>query len=968
MLTKETLAAKFSKEWKKQYEVELFRQKGFVRKRCVCGRHFWTLDPNRKLCGDTSCEDYGFIGRPITKVRWDYIQAWKEFERFFVKNGHTSIKRYPVVDRWRPDLYFTIASIQDFQRIDSGKMVFEYPADPLIVPQVCLRFPDIPNVGVTGRHHTSFIMPGQHAFGSYWKDRCLELNFNFLNKVMGIPEQELVYIEDVWAMGDFSAFGPSIETLSKGCELVNSVFMQYTGTGRGLKELDQKVIDVGWGHERLVWFSAGTPTTYDAVFGPVIDWMKKKTGLVQDDLFYRYAMLSGKLNIDEIQNLSAAKLDIARKLGIDAQSLRALIEPLQALYAIADHTKTLLFAVTDGAIPSNVGGGYNLRVLLRRSLSFIKEFGFELDLMDIAERHARHLKPLSPELKDGLGPLARILEVEQARYQKTLERAAILVEKELRKGQISEDRLLKLYTSNGVTPELVEKIAKKQGAPFSIPDDFYARLTSPHTSGEKEYERELLNLNVTGIPPTRKLFYEKPTATEFKAKVLKRRGDWIVLDQTLFYPTGGGQPSDLGWMRVGDKKFQVKDVQKIGDVIVHKVSGPKPGQTVIGEIDWERRFRLMQMHTCTHIVAGAARKVLGRHIWQAGAKKGLKSSRIDLTHFKPFTQEEIKKIEDLANRTVKKAIPVEIQLMPRGKAEERYGFVLYQGGASPGKVVRVVRIGNLDVEACGGTHLASTKDVERVKIIRAERIQDGVNRLEFTCSKAAAKFEQEQKRTFFSAYKMLRELPLSEDTLSRFGKQGFDEGQLKEAARIFSVEPNQLPRTLQKFCQDILKSHGYVNELRESASKPQYKLEEEPGFEAIERAKSLPAACQAVFDFWKSLKKTAEGLRKTAADLRARELLQKAKAGRLFDIIHGSRADLIETATQLLVLNPELTVILANEAGDVVGMSKTRNMAAIVQNLCKRAGGSGGGRKDFAQGHAELSKLVKLMHSGKIKI
>ncbi|MFQ5648251.1 MAG: alanine--tRNA ligase-related protein, partial [Candidatus Aenigmatarchaeota archaeon] len=544
MLTKDGLRAKFSRDWKKQYEVELFRQKGFVRKQCVCGKHFWTLDPDRKLCGDTSCENYGFIGRPITKARWDYIKTWKEFEKFFVKAGHTSVKRYPVVDRWRPDLYFTIASIQDFQRIDKGKMVFEYPADPLVVPQVCLRFPDIPNVGVTGTHHTSFIMPGQHAFGSYWKDRCIELNFEFLNKVMGIPEKELIYVEDVWAMTDFSAFGPSVETLSRGCELVNSVFMQYTKTNGSYKELPQKVIDVGWGHERLAWFSNGTPTTYDIVFGPVTDWMKKQTGLKPGDVFHRYSVLAGKLNFDEIQNLKKAKLNIARELGIEPKNLHALIEPLQALYAIADHIKTLLFAVTDGSIPSNVGGGYNLRVLLRRSLGFMKEFGFDFDLMDIAERHARHLKPLSPELKDGLAPLAQILEVEQARHQKTLERAAGLVQRELKKGKIPDKKLTQLYTSNGVTPELVEKIAHQEGVPFSIPDDFYARLTAQHEAGEKEHEKELLDLDVRGLPPTKKLFYDKPTQTKFKARVLKRLGDWIVLDQTLFYPTGGGQPSD----------------------------------------------------------------------------------------------------------------------------------------------------------------------------------------------------------------------------------------------------------------------------------------------------------------------------------------------------------------------------------------------------------------------------------------
>ena len=200
MLDKKTLIEKFRKTPDKYWKVDLFKDKGFERRKCTtCDKYFWTLDPERKTCGDPPCENYGFIGNTVTKVKWDYVQTWKAFEKFFMSKGHASVPRYPVIDRWRPDLYFTIASIQDFQRLEKGNMVFEYPANPLVVPQVCLRFPDIQNVGVTGRHHTSFVMSGQHAFGhpnnGYFKDRCLELNFEFLNRVMGIPEKELTYVE-----------------------------------------------------------------------------------------------------------------------------------------------------------------------------------------------------------------------------------------------------------------------------------------------------------------------------------------------------------------------------------------------------------------------------------------------------------------------------------------------------------------------------------------------------------------------------------------------------------------------------------------------------------------------------------------------------------------------------------------------------------------------------------------------------
>lgn len=952
MFTKDALRKRFSQDWKKQYQVELFREKGFIRKTCRCGKSFWTLDPDREICGDSSCEPYGFIGKPITNVKWDYISAWKEYEKFFVKNGHTSVKRYPVVDRWRPDLFFTIASIQDFQRLDKGKMVFEFPSDPLIVPQMCLRFGDIPNVGVTGRHHTSFIMPGQHSFGDYWKDRCIELNFKFLNGVMGIPEKELIYIEDVWAMGDFSAFGPSVETFSKGNELVNSVFMQYTRTGDSYKELARKVIDVGWGYERLVWFSNGTPTTYDVAFGPVIKWMKKQTGFKDTKLFNDYATLAGNLNLDEVRNITEEKMRIARKLGMDPEKLRDVIEPMQALYAIADHTKSLLFAVTDGSIPSNVGGGYNLRVILRRALSLIKEFSFNLDLNKIAELHAKHLRPMFPELNDGLKSFSDIIYTEVFRNEKTIARGRSLAMKAMEKG-INESELKTLYTSHGVSPETIKKMYKIVGVEFEIPEDFYARLTEQHSSGEKEYEKEELKFDVTKLPETKRLYYESPEKREFKAKVIKAFGDWAVLDQTLFYPTGGGQPSDQGTLSSGGKQSAVTDVQKIGDVILHKAPGLKEGQEVKGMIDWERRFRLMQMHTATHIVAGAARKVIGSHIWQAGASKGLESSRIDLTHYKPFTDNELKRIEELANDIIKRGLVVDAKVMDRGDAESKYGFVLYQGGASPGKKVRVISIHGVDVEACGGTHLLNTKDAESIRIIRTERVQDGVNRLEYTVGQAAREFEKSQEEL----------LKQSLDAMEGLGKPRlkFSQDDIRKAADALSVDPAHIPATISKFAKETLAMAGDINKMRREQKQREEPLEGQALYKRMAKSESLEEASSLIFELWKHMKKESERLQKSGASDRASSLIAKARDNEVFEVVHGSRKDLIETADQMLREKPELSVILANEAGEIIGMSRTKDMSKVIKDICSAAGGSGGGRPGMAQGKAELSKLLKIM-------
>jgi alanyl-tRNA synthetase len=971
-LNKDAVIEKFRKSPEKYWKVELFNERGFERRKCPsCGKHFWTLDPERKTCGDPPCENYGFIGQPITKVKWDYVQAWKAFEKFFMGRDHASVPRYPVIDRWRPDLYFTIASIQDFQRLEKGNMVFEYPSNPLVVPQVCLRFPDIQNVGVTGRHHTSFVMSGQHAFGhpneGYFKDRCIELNFEFLNRVMGIPEKDLTYVESFWAMPDLSAFGPSMETLSRGLELVNSVFMQFTKAGSSFKELPVKAIDVGWGHERIVWFTQGTHTGYDAVFGPVIDDLRKRTGLKGSDILDRYSVLAGNLDIDEARNIKKVRERIASQLGVSVRQLVDVIEPYQALYAIADHVKSLLFAITDGGIPSNVGGGYNLRVLLRRMFSFISDFNLDIDPNRVAELHTRYLKKMFPELSSGLDNFAKIVDIEKKRYENTLERAGVLIQKELKSGsgRIKTDTMVKLYTSNGITPELVEKVARKQGIETVIPDDFYTRLTGGHMSGEERKAVEVLRVNVSGVPKTRALFYEKPYQKQFDARIIAVLGRWIVLDRTLFYAEGGGQISDQGSIWSGEREFKVTDTQKLEDVILHKVDRPglKRGDHVRGEIDWKRRFTLMKMHTCTHILAGAARRVIGSHIWQAGAKKGLESSRIDLTHYKPFTPEELKEIERLANDVVKKNMPVKSEFMKRGDAEKMYGFTLYQGGASPGKEIRVVNTANgFDVEACGGTHLEHTGEVDLIKIIRTERIQDGINRLEYVCGDPAYSYLKNQEDVARNVMRILSETPFATKGIQVLRTEGDITSDIRAGSEFLSVEPGMLDRTMKRFIMEIEDDHEQINKLRASMDLAPRELDDETWFlNHDKRPESISDVAKTIFNVWKDQKK--EAITERSAANSATRLITKAKNDRIFEIVPGERKALIEMANQVINTSPRITVILANQAGDIICMSRTKDADQVLKEILDKTSGSGGGNSELAQGRVELSKLMKVMNS-----
>ncbi len=731
---KEALRSKFSADYKRYYMVELFRREGFVRKKCEnCGKFFWTLDLGRKRCDDQPCSPYTFIGSPPTSKRLDKVGSWKAIERFFVKNGHTSVKRYPVVSRWRPDLYFTVASIIDFQRVEAGRVVFQLPANPLVVPQMCLRFNDIPNVGVSGKHNTSYVMVGQHSIADkegYWKDRCIDLDFQLMTKGFGIDKKEITFNEEVWV--GYGAFGYSLEFFVRGLELGNAVFTAFEGEVDDYREMKEKVVDMGTGLNRWAWLTQGTPTCYDTEFKSILSKMNELCKVEVDrKLFLEYSKLAGMMNADEFDSLSGQRDLIAKKLGVDSNKLEAQLAPLEAMYSIADHAQTLLFGVADGMLPSNSGGGYNLRILFRRAMNFVNYHKFPLTIPDIVGWHIDYLKSMYPELEEHRQDVAEVLGVEESRYASSTERATKIVSSMTSAGKtiLTED-LIRLYDSDGVTPEqLIEA-----GAKVEMPEDFYAKVQAKHVT--REFEEPKAAFQVGKLPPTKLLYYEDDAEFDFKAKVLKVfPGGHVVLNRTVFYPRGGGQEPDRGTIA----GVKIVDVERFGDIVIHKLKGkaPKAGSQVACHVDARRRQRITQIHTATHILNGSSRQVLGPWVWQHSAFKEEDYGRIDITHFSHLTEQEVQKIEDLANEVVRKNLRIKNTFMPRQEAEEKYGFRLYQGGVVPGRTVRVVDIGGWDIEACGGTHTRTTGEVGFVKIIKAERIQDGVERLHFVAGEAA---------------------------------------------------------------------------------------------------------------------------------------------------------------------------------------------------------------------------------------
>ena len=760
-MDKKEILKEFSSDPDRYYKVKLFEEQGFVRKSCLkCKRFFWTLDSGRDLCPDDADDTYSFIGDPPTTKRFDYTQSWKEVESFFVKNGHTSVSRYPVVCRWRDDLYFTIASIVDFQRIMGSKVVFEFPANPLVVPQTCLRFKDLENVGVTGRHFSSFCMIGQHSIPNsqgYWKDECVDLDFRLLTNQFGIKKEEVVFVEDVWAGG--GSFGSSLEYFVRGLELGNAVFTEFQGELGKHTTLDQKIIDMGAGLERFAWITMGTPTAYDCCFGPITNHLFEKIGIDSDSEILRKYFTAIAKNLEIHEDLIDVRRHAVNSVGLTQEQVNRIITPLEGMYLIADHLRTLIFAITDGALPSNVGGGYNLRMMLRRINGTMDRMNLKLDIDELVDMHIDYLKDTYPELDAKRQDVKTILKLESERYVESKTRMGKMAVRLKEKGRaLTVEELITLYESDGITPEYLKEIEVIS----EIPSSFYVKLSDLHQSDKK---KDVEQLPLENIPETEMLFY-KDDPMEFDAKVLKVFDKSVVLDRTSFYARGGGQEPDHGTI-AGTK---VVDVNKHGGIIIHEIEGqtPKEGSIVPCKVDETRRANITKNHTSTHILNSSARGVLGSWIWQHSAFKEADHARLDITHHSSLTDQQVQDIENAANNIVVKDMTVTIENYDRGTAEQKYGFKIYQGGVVPVKSVRIVSIEDFDVEACGGTHVKKTKEVELIKITKTKRIQDGVVRLEFVSGPTAREYVKQQeieqlKKAEESAQKELKDKQREEE-------------------------------------------------------------------------------------------------------------------------------------------------------------------------------------------------------------
>ena len=894
---------------KNECDLQFFHQNGYVRKQCKsCGAYYWTLNPNTEFCGDQPCVKFDFIGNHLTKKQFSLTDVRQSFLSYFEDHNHSRISypvtgnRCPVIARWRIDIYLTIASIDDLQpHVTSGEV--PPPANPLVISQPCIRLNDLEEVGISGRHLTTFEMMGHHAFNKntdeiYWKEETVAYCDDYFQTRIGIPRERINYKEHMWIGGGNA--GPCIEVLAGGLEIATLVFMNMKQDSTGSLQIeDQKyapnplnIVDTGYGLERIAWYTQGTPTIYETVVPHMMNFLKEHVK---------------KPSVPEI-------------------------------YALADHTKCLAFMLGDGIVPSNVKAGYLARLIIRRALRFMEHLNLSVPLRELVSMQIETLHKEFPSLKEGQYHIEEILDIETSRYKETLTKGESLVKKILTDHQtIDTSTLITLYDTHGMPPTIVENIAKQKGIKINIPPTFDSMIAELHSHEERTISQEN---PPSELPATKALYHQDHYTKEFDATVLWTKQtptDYLaLLNQTAFYPEGGGQLGDIGELNYNGHSIPVTYVEKNGSAIIHHLTSQIPINTKVhATINWNQRYTLMKHHTGTHLVNGALRKILGEHVWQAGSQLGIQDARFDYAHYKPLTNKEKTLVEQQANDYIKQAVPITKKIMTRNDAEHTYGFRLYQGGVPPGNAIRVLDIPGIDVEACGGTHLNNTREVEKIHILKTERIQDGVNRIIFAAGEKVEEYKKEEEAYYQNLINLLH---------PRYHIQKHNDiaTQIQQSATLFSVPISQLKKTFERFLKET------TPEPKEIATK------------------NLTVAAEHLFNIWKKQQKN-------------KKKISQNEITRLIDIAESiPNTDIkliVATTTQdptvtagAIITQPNYIVHLSDGIKIISAASENVdiNLKEIAPKIGKILGGSGGGKSKLVQaGGPNHNKIPDALRTAK---
>jgi len=740
-----------------------------------------------------------------------------KFLAFFKARKHKIIDSDSLVPKDDPTVLFTPAGMNQFKKEFLG---FDSGFKRASTSQRCLRTDDLDKVGKTSVHHTFFEMLGNFSFGDYFKKEAISWAWEFLTRDLKISPRELwvsVYQDDaeaydIWKaivpvkkiirLGEKNNFWPA-EAKTKGpngpcgpcseiffdfgkevgckkpdctpacscgrfAEIWNLVFTQFNRKPDGsLEPLPNKNIDTGMGLERLAAVTQGLKSNFETeLFQPIIK-------------------------------------EIIRGL-----SPKGTVPENKLLYAIADHIRAVVFSIYDGIMPSNEGRGYVVRKIIRKSILHLNSLGIkEPFLYRLVAIVAEIMRKPYPELTNQREDIAQIVLAEEKNFIYVLGSS-----EELFKSKFAEfiekpnaeavgHIAFLLHDTYGIPLELTKEWLEKHKISFSekafeqAMQEQKARSKVGSAMKGDVFSAKGLDIKVKES----KFTGYKENCTEAKILAILKAGkevnavlagdsSEVVLDQTPFYAESGGQVGDTGELINGKNAFEVLDTKKIDNVILHtgrvKSGNFKKGDTVVAKINIERRLNIARNHTATHILQACLREVLGNHVQQQGSLVSAEKLRFDFTHFKGLSGEEIARVEEAANRYIIKNYAVDSKEMALKDAKKAGALAFFE--EKYGENVRVVKIGNISKELCGGTHLTDIKQLGRIKIISESSVASGIRRIEAVTAKFAEEFIKDQEQRAI------------EESKKRSRLEGLKAQEKKRSAEINNLLPARSAELLEK--------------------------------------------------------------------------------------------------------------------------------------------------------------------------
>jgi alanyl-tRNA synthetase len=871
----------------------------------------------------------------------------ESFLKYFAGKGHTQVTSSALIPKDDPTLLFTNAGMVQFKNSFLGLENRGYTR--AVSCQKCARaggkHNDLENVGVTARHHTFFEMLGNFSFGDYFKEEAIAWAWEYLIDVVKLPKDKLwvtIYKDDneaydiwnkkmkvpkdrivrmgeksnFWMMGETGPCGPCSEIIydqgeGTGCgrpecdihcdcdrhmEIWNLVFTQYDRDENGkLNPLAKPSIDTGMGLERLTAVIQGVKSNYDTdLFAPIISFMEKTSGKIY-----------GK-NADN---------DVSIRV-------------------IADHSRAVTFLIGDGIMPSNEGRGYVLRRILRRAARHGKMLGINKPFLhQSAQVVIDMMKGIYPDLVEKASYITKVILNEEQRFMETLDAGLRILNEETealkKKGiyVIPGSVVFGLYGTSGFPTDLTADIVKKDGFTLDM-DGFNAEMEKERErargawkgSGEEAIAECYLKASSSGIV-TEFCGYEGLIKDEAKVMAIfvngkpadsAREGQKaeIVLDTTSFYGESGGQAGDTGYLEGAGFGFTVLDTKKpVEKFIVHKGIVQK-GKIKVGDaaqliVDEEKRKAIAANHSGTHILQAALKAVLGDHIKQSGSQVNAAGLRFDFTHFSKISNDEMQRIEEIANDMIRKNLNVKTEVCALEDALKTGATAVFD--EKYGATVRIVKIGEMSMELCGGTHVQRTGDIGLLKVVHESAIAAGVRRIEAVTGKEALTHVQKA------------------------------EEELKKAAGLFKANPLELFDRAEK----LLK---HAKDLEKEIEALKGKIAAKDSGDLISQARDIGGVKVLAVEV-----SIADA--KTMRDF-GDKLRDKMESG---IILLGSKAG-------------EKALLLCMVTKDLAGKYHAGN---IIKELAPLVGGSGGGRPDMAQAggtHPEnLSKIFPALEKLLIK-